>query len=189
MNIKPKWLRIDELTNALNYLQMLNQFVLKVNEDPFYWKWIMITLHGAMYGFAVSTIRGTNADIVVLQTRKGERLISFNEALKRCQDKSQMQYALLKEVLKLNDSKKDSIRKMKDLFRDEFIHFKPKGQSIEVHYFIDIVIDGLDVIRFLGIQTYSGYRYNLNKQRKVKSLVFQTKKIIKELYLYKEIKI
>lgn len=88
MNIKPKWLRIDELTNALNYLQMLNQFVLKVNEDPFYWKWIMITLHGAMYGFAVSTIRGTNADIVVLQTRKGERLISFNEALKRCQDKS-----------------------------------------------------------------------------------------------------
>jgi len=39
------------------------------------------------------------------------------------------------------------------------------------------------------MQTYSGYRYNINKQRKVKSLVFQTKKFIKGLDLFKEIKI
>jgi hypothetical protein len=188
MNIKEKYLRIEEHTNALNYLMMLHQFVLKVKEDPFYWKWIMITLHGAIYGFAVSTIRGTDAESVTTNTRKGERLISFNEALRRCQNKSWMQYALLNETLILSESQKKSIRKMKDIFRNEFMHFKPKGWSIELHFFIKITLDCLDVIRFLGIQTYSGYRYNLSKQRKIKSLIFQTKKEIKKSDLYNEVK-
>lgn len=189
MSVKAKWLRIEEHTNALNYLVMLSQFVLKINEDPFYWKWIMITLHGAMYGFAVSMIRGTDVESVIINTNNGERLISFNEALRRCQNKSWMQYALLNETLILSESQKKSIRKMKDLFRNEFIHFKPKGWSIELHLFIEITLDCLDVIRFLGIQTYSGYRYNLSKQRKVKSLIFQTKKEIKKSVLYKEVNI
>lgn len=189
MNIKAVWLRIEEHTNALNYLVMLSQFVLKINEDPFYWKWIMITLHGAIYGFAVSTIRGTDVESVIINTKNGERLISFNEALRRCQNKSWMQYALLNETLILSESQKKSIRKMKDLFRNEFMHFKPKGWSIELHLFIKITLDCLDVIRFLGIQTYSGYRYNLSKQRKIKSLIFQTKKEIKKSVLYKEVKI
>lgn len=186
-SVKAKWLRIDEQTNALNYLEMLNKFVYKVNENRFYWKWVMITLHGAMYGFAVSAIRGTNSDSVVISTKNGERLISFDEALRRCQDKIWIQYALLNEALILTESQKKSIRKMKNLFRNEFIHFKPKGWSIEIHDFIRITLDCLDVIRYLGIQTYSGYGYNFNKQRKVKSLVFQTRKIITRLDLYKDI--
>jgi hypothetical protein len=187
--IEAKWLRVDEQTNAVNYLEMLNNFVYKVDENRFYWKWVMISLHGAMYGFAVSTIRGTNSDSVVITTKNGERLISFDEALRRCQDKFWIQYALLNEVLVLTETQKESIRKMKNLFRNEFIHFKPIGWSIEIHDFIRITLDCLNVIRFLSIQSYSGYRYNLNNQRRVKSLVFQTKKIIKRLDLYKETKL
>jgi len=84
-----------------------------------------------------------------------------------------MQYALLNKVLVINSSQNDSIRKMKDIFRNEFMHFKPKGWSIEV-------------LRFLGIQAYSGYRHNQSKQREVKSIVFQCKQLIKKSDLYKE---
>jgi hypothetical protein len=186
MNIKAKWLRIEEHTNAYNYLEMVKYFLSVTESNVNYWKWVMISLHGAIYGFAVSSIRGTNSESVVLKTRKGERLISFNEALKRCQDKSWMQYALLNKVLVLNSSQNDSIRKMKDIFRNEFMHFKPKGWSIEIHDFPIIALDCLEVLRFLGIQAYSGYRHNQNKQRKVKSIVFQCKQLIKKSDLYKE---
>jgi hypothetical protein len=183
MEVSAQWLRLEEHSNALNYLEMLKEFSLNIAEDPFYWKWIMISLHGAIYGFAISTIRGTNVDSVV--NNKG-RLISFDEALKRCQNKSWMQYALLNQVLALNSSQNDSIRIMKDIFRNEFMHFKPKGWSIEIHDFPIITLDCLEVLRFLGIQAYSGYRHNQNKQRKVKSIVFQCKQLIKKSDLYKE---
>ena len=186
MNIKAKWLRIEEHTNAFNYLEMVKYFLSFTESNVYYWKWVMISLHGAIYGFAVSSIRGTNSESVVLKTRKGERLISFNEALKRCQNKSWMQYALLNKVLVLNSSQNDSIRRMKDIFRNEFMHFKPKGWSIEIHDFPIITLDCLEVLRFLGIQAYSGYRHNQNKQRKVKSIVFQCKQLIKKSDLYKE---
>jgi hypothetical protein len=186
MNIKAKWLRIEEHTNAFNYLEMVKYFFSVTESNVYYWKWVMISLHGAIYGFAVSSIRGTNSESVVLKTRKGERLISFNQALKRCQNKLWMQYALLNKVLVLNSSQNDSIRKMKDIFRNEFMHFKPKGWSIEIHDFPIIALDCLEVLRFLGIQAYSGYRHNQNKQRKVKSIVFQCKRLIKKSDLYKE---
>ena len=139
--VKAKWLRIDEHTNALNYLEMLNKFVSKVNENKIYWKWVMISLHGAMYGFAVSAIRRTNSESVVIRTKNGERLISFDEALQRCQDRSWIQCPLLAEVLILTESQKNSIRKMKNLFRNEFINFKPKGWSIEIHYLTHLTHD------------------------------------------------
>ena len=41
----------------------------------------MIALHGAMYGFAVCAVRGTDPDRVM----NGENLISPREALIRCQ--------------------------------------------------------------------------------------------------------
>ena len=186
MNIKAKWLRIEEHSNAFNYLEMVKYFISMTESNINYWKWVMISLHGAMYGFAVSAIRGTNSESVVLKTRKGQRLIGFDEALKRCKNKDWTRYALLDEVLILNVSQKQSIRLMKEIFRNEFVHFKPKGWSIEIHGFPFITLDCLSVIRFLGVQTYSGYGYSQYKQRKVKSIVFQCNKIIKNSKLFKE---
>jgi len=188
MNIKARWLRIEEHSNALNYLEMVKYFLSMTTSDIYYWKWVILSLHGAIYGFAVSAIRGTNSGSVVVKTKKGDRLISFHEALSRCQELSWIRYAMLNSSLVLNDSQKKSIGIMKNVFRNEFVHFKSKGWSIEIHDFPLITMDCLDVIRFLGIQTYSGYRMNQYKQRKIKSLVFQSKKIIKKSTLFKEAK-
>ena len=45
------------------------------------WKWILISVHGALYGFAICALRCTDSQRVM----KGQNLISPREALLRCQ--------------------------------------------------------------------------------------------------------
>lgn len=184
--IKAKWLRIEEHTNALDYLEKVFFFLKEVENNYYSWKWVIISLHGAMYGFAISACRGTNSDSVIKYTKRGERLIDFNTALKRCQDLGWMQYALSPKVLELTPSQKKSINRMKATFRNEFEHFKPKGWSIEIHDFPIIALDCLDVIRFLAVETDNPFRLGAVKFRKAKSFIYQSKKLIKNSSLYEE---
>jgi len=80
--VSAKWIRFDEITNALDYLEKCFTFLLTVKNEPQNWKWVVITLHSALYGFAISACKGMNSESVVSRTKKGqERLIDFNEAL------------------------------------------------------------------------------------------------------------
>ncbi|MFZ0456136.1 MAG: hypothetical protein WAM24_20475 [Ignavibacteriaceae bacterium] len=186
MIVNAKWLRIEEHTNAFDYLEKAKMF-LESCEDNFYsWKWVMISLHGAIYGFAISACKGTNADVVIKKSKKGESLISFDEALNRCQESTWMKYAMSSNVLKLTDSQKESIRHMKNIFRNEFMHFKPKGWSIEIHDFPLITLDCFDVLEFLVLKTYNCFRFSSYKIKKFKSLIYQSRKMIKHSNLYKE---
>ena len=186
MKIKAKWLRIEEHTNALDYLEKIYLYLLNPDKHHYSWKWIMICLHGAMYGFAISACKGSNSESVIEHTKRGEKLIYFNTALKRCQDINWMRYAMADKVLVLNDSQKKSIKRMNMTFRNEFEHFKPKGWSIEFHDFPIIVLGCLDVIRMLSVDTDTKYRLGESKLRRTKSLIYQSKKIIIQSDLYKE---
>src|SRR5438132_11794244 len=78
------WLRLDELTNALDNLEMCSHF-LGTLPHPVRWKWGILALHQAIYGFAICAVKGTD-DMSVLEHKKPPktpRLISFWEALKR----------------------------------------------------------------------------------------------------------
>jgi len=52
--------RTDELENAIDYLEQVAHFYLD-SQFQHRFKWLMITLHGALYGFGVLAIKGTNA--------------------------------------------------------------------------------------------------------------------------------
>ncbi len=186
---RAKWLRIEEHTNALDYLVRVYQFLTEVDKNYYSWKWVMIALHGSIYGFAISACRGADSTSVIKTSKKGnEWLINFDTALKRCQDSSWMKYAMSPKTLVLTVSQKESIRRMKDLFRNEFEHFKPKGWSIEIHGFPIITLDCLEVIRFLAIETDTPFSLGSTKVRKIKSIIFQCKKLIRNSTLYKETK-
>jgi hypothetical protein len=86
--IKGKYLRFTEETNALDYLERAGEFIKSTSSDPKVWKWVILSLHGALYGFAISACKGSDYQSVVRKTKKGhERLITLDEALKMCQDK------------------------------------------------------------------------------------------------------
>lgn len=188
--IKPKYLRLSEETNALDYLERAYSYIQQVEGDILAWKWVVLALHGALYGFAICACRGTNPDNVTYKTKKGiERLISFNEALKRCQNPNWMNMTIMSKHLKLTDQQRESISKLKRRFRDAFEHYIPKGWSIEAHGMPQITIDVLEVIRFLALDTGNYVHLNQTQKKRIKSIVYQSKRLLRNSKLYKETKL
>lgn len=68
-NAKETWWRLDEKHNALDYLEMGVRSLMEVERTPWAWKWVCIALHGALYGFGVCALQGTNYELV-LQSNK-----------------------------------------------------------------------------------------------------------------------
>lgn len=184
--IKPKILSLSEEENALDYLEQAYNFIKQAENNNLAWKWVIIALHGALYGFAICALKGTDPDRVTYTTKSGKKLISFNKALKRCQKPEYMHMLATSKCLQLTDEQNESIHYLKDTFRNNFEHFIPKSWYIELHGIPKIVIDVLDVIRFLALDTGNYIDLTEKQMKKVKSIVFQSKKILKMSTLYKE---
>jgi hypothetical protein len=186
--IKRKYLRFSEETNALDYLERAGEFIKATSSDSNAWKWVILSLHGALYGFAISACKGSNYESVIKKTRKGhERLITLDEALNICQDEKWMGTLHGALALNLSDSQKDSIRRLKATLRNNFEHYIPGGWSIEMHGFPRISMDILDVIRFLAVETFRYQHLNQAQRKKIKSIVFQSNKFLKSSPLHLEL--
>ncbi len=178
-----KWLRLTEEKNALDYLEKAAYFIKKTSEDYVNWKWVILGLHGALYGFAISACRTT--DSLRATTKKG-KLISFWQALKLCQDHNHMKMLMRSKPLVLSQSQKESIDQLKNDFRNEFEHFTPKGWSIEVHGMPKIAIDALETIRFLALETNTFVHLSPTERTHVESLIDNSLEFLKKSGLYKE---
>lgn len=184
---KAKYLRLSEQTNALDYLEQAYSYILQTEVNAIAWKWVVLALHGALYGFAICALKGTNPDNVTYMTNRGEiRLISFGKALKRCQDPNWMRMTVMSKPLQLTDAQKMSILRLRQLLRNKFEHYIPKGWSIEIHGMPQIAVDILDVIRFLALETGNYTHLKQTQRRRIRSIVLQGKKLLKQSKLYKE---
>ena len=189
VKIKAIYLRLSEEVNALDYLEQAYRYIRQTDTNTIAWKWVVIALHGALYGFTICALKGTNPDNVTFKTKKGDKLVSFDEALKRCQDSNQMKMTVMSKYLQLSDQQKESIRQLKNTLRNNFEHYKPMGWSIEIHGMPQIAINVLEVISFLALDTGNYVNLTQKQKRRVKSIVFQSKQILKQSQLYKESKL
>ena len=188
--IRTKYLRLSVEKNALDYLSKSVRFIEEAESDPIAWKWVINSLHSALYGFAIAALQGTNPDNVTTQLKSGrEKLISFHDALMRSQDPRFMRMLSTSQTLVLTDDQKRSIRFLKDVFRNSFEHFIPRGWSIEIHGFPQMAIDVLDAIRFLALDSGNYINLSTSEERKVNSLIFRAKRRLRLSKLYKEAKI
>jgi hypothetical protein len=184
---RAKWLRFTEEDNALDYLEKAAFFICQTESDRKAWKWVVLSLHSALYAFAICAIKGTNPDRVTYKTKKGKvLLIDFDEALTRCQDPKWMRLYVHSRPLILTDNQKWSINKLKKEFRNQFEHYQPLAWSIEIHGFPQIALDILDVIRFLAFESGNIIYSRHNIARKIRSHIFQSKKFLRSTVLYKE---
>jgi len=181
-----RYIKFSEESNALDYLEKAYHFIQKVDRNPNDWKWVIIALHGALYGFAVCACRGTDPHNVTFKSKNSEKLISFDEALQTCQDPKIMKMTTLSKHLELSSKQKESIDILKKTIRNNFEHFIPKTWYIEIHGFPQIAIDVLDVIRFLALEAHNYSHLSTYQTRQLKSYVYQSKKLLKNSKLYKE---
>ena len=209
------------------------------------WKWVIISLHGALYGFAICALKGTNSYRVMKSGKEssieikvipkgientnlppnfkisdngskkrlkfkgimtmGEanqllklsddesyqeaveklydqthELISFWEAIERCQEPQWMSMTVQSRVLNLSNSKRDSIKTLHDALRNNFEHYRPKHWEIEIDVMSQITMDVLEVIRFLALDTGNYVPLNESQKKRVRSIIFQCKRLYKQ---------
>jgi hypothetical protein len=156
------YLRTDEAEEAVSALEMVSESLAGVKSDIYRWKWALIALHSAVQGFMVLALRGGNGlsalkdDVAAAWLEayeKGtplpqERLESYENLYRKIKGNRMLIYVHSKKFAP-KGTQGGSINKLKDL-RDDFIHFVPRGWSLEVSGLPRLFADCLDVIEFLG---------------------------------------
>jgi len=190
IKIRQEWMSLSEETNALDYLEQAYHYIQQTEKRVIAWKWVILTLHGALYGFAICALKGTNPDNVTFEIKEGEkRLIGFDEALRRCQDSKWMRMTVTSKHLQLTNQQKKSIEILRKWFRNNFEHYIPKRWIIEILGMPQIAIDILGVIRFLALDTGNYVNLDQEQKERVKLMVFQSKRTLEQSQLYKEYKL
>jgi hypothetical protein len=182
-----RWIRLTDERNALDSLKRVGKFIRETDRDPIAWKWVVLALHGALYGFAVSACKGSDYESVIRLRKDGSaHLIPLDEALKRCKDARWMGTLHGGVALETSATQAESIRRLKEMLRNRFEHYVPGGWSIEIHGLPEIAIDVLDVIEFLAVGTFRYQHLSRGEQRQVKFIVAQSKRRLKRSRLYRE---
>lgn len=149
VSLRNGYLALDEHVNNHDYLSRVLKFIVETRNDSLAWKWVMISLHAAIYGLAVRRCAGTSF-FRVLRPRKNqplvgtEPLIGFDEALQRCQAASSGSARIVLTV-----EQQASIRHLK-LIRNGFMHFMPSCTSHHIDSLRRSTQDGLDVVDMLA---------------------------------------
>lgn len=158
---KPIWLRTNEHTEAVMGLEAFYSHLLRVKRDPYYWKWAVIALQNSVQGFMVCALRGTN-NLAILTPKSAQQWVKARERGEPLSDEVLDGFLNLYKKIKGNlmiqyvDSQKfipkgkqgSSIKRLNSLRRD-FVHFAPKGLSLEVSGLPEICLDVLVIIDFL----------------------------------------
>jgi len=156
------YLRTDEAEEAISAIEMVSESVAGAKADIYRWKWALIALHSAVQGFMVLALRGSNGLAVLKDDVAAawldahdknlllpeERLDNYENLYKKAKGDRMLIYGHSKRFVP-SGSQGGSINKLKDL-RDDFIHFVPKGWSLEISGLPRIFADCLDFIEFLG---------------------------------------
>lgn len=172
-----KFILYDSELNAIDFLEKFVVFHKLSKSDPSYYKWIVISLFSALYGFAVSVSRETanslNAKDITFKKKNGEdRLEDFDAVLKMCQDRAFMRKGVNSRALKLTLNQKESISRLKNELRNNFEHFLPNfSWKIEIALIESIIPDILGVIEFLVFETNTYGFLDLERKKKIEILL------------------
>jgi hypothetical protein len=165
--------RLDETENALDYLETAVQALMEVERNPWAWKRVFINLHGALYGFGVCAVTGTNYERVVNKNKKTGReyLKHFNKIMKMCQKDKWMKQYVHSKTLKLTKDQQEAIDFVKDGLRNPLAHFIPKLWYVETEGLPDKAAHAFDVIEFLAVESGNVlFHQRSNGQKRVLAL-------------------
>jgi hypothetical protein len=98
-----EYARFADGSHSLDYLEKAVSFIKSATNKPEDRKWAVLAVHAALYGVMICNVKGTDADSVC--TGKKQRLIDFNEALKRCQEPNSANYGGCSTVLQISETR------------------------------------------------------------------------------------
>lgn len=180
-----RYYRLSEEQNAVDFLEKAYHAIRAYPRDKQAWKWLVLSLHSALYSFAICVLQGTDWETVTFKTRSGKKkLIGFDEALKRCQSAEQVGFCVDSKPLQLTPDQKDAIRFLKRK-RDQIEHYVPKFWSVEQHDVVTAAIEILDVIRFLALGS-GNVQLSAAERQAVETATEKGKAMLAATQLYKD---
>ncbi len=180
-----KYFRLSEEQNAVDYLDKAYHAIRTFQRDPHAWKWLVLSLHSALYSFATCVLQGTDWETVTFETKSGKKkLIGLDEALKRCQSAEQVGFYVHSKPLKLTPEQKDAIRFLKRV-RDQIEHYIPKSWFVEQHGVVTAATDALDVIRFLALDS-GNVQLSAGQRHTAETCTAKGKALLQATQLYKD---
>lgn len=156
------WLKTDEGEEAVSALEFLAELASTLPSNVHRWKWVIIVTHDAVQCFMVIALRQSDGrgpipdDLmakIIPAEAKGEvppreKLDDFMELYKKIKTPSRMEkYGQSKHFT--STTEQDRAMKMLHHLRNEFLHFTPKGWSLEVSGGPHLCLECLKIIDFL----------------------------------------
>ena len=175
-----KFLQLTAELNALDYFEKAISFIRETEESDIAWKWVAISLHGALYGFLVSACYGTNC-MAVVEGKNKDHLISFGEALKRCEEGREA------KALVVTEGERKSIDSLKRFLRDNYEHFRPRANLVKLDGITMIALDYVRMIETLATQGWVGVRLHEDGKLRVVELAAEARTLLSNSNLHLEL--
>jgi len=166
------WIRTDELDDAIDNLEM-TAFFLEELPSHRKWKWAIIAVHQALYGFAICSTTPSDASFALKDPSNPDSfLISIWTALKRARDPAWKRWGHSQPLVTSKEEDR-AIRKLVKEFRNEFAHFRPKAWAIEVSGMPDIFRRVLRVLDHFALTSDTITYYDEPMQERTESAIMR----------------
>lgn len=157
-----RWLRTDEREEAVRSLEWAEAQARSIETDPYAWKWVLISMHNAAQGFMVLALWNGNgllalrdkiaAKWIEAYTNGGqypvEKLDEFLNLYEKVKNPNNF-HTIESGPFSPGDSHDQSFKRLNS-FRNEFIHFTPKGWALELSGLPRVCLDTLDLVEYFG---------------------------------------
>lgn len=162
---KTHFLRTDEREEAIRSLEWAAQQASSISEDSYQWKWVLIALHNAVQGIMVLALWNGNGLLALRDKVASKWLDAYNNGGPYPVEKLDEFLNLYKKVKDKNNfhvigagpfspgASHDKSFTLLNSYRNEFIHFTPKGWSLELRGLPRVCLDALDLIEFFAWQS------------------------------------
>jgi len=152
------WLRTDEREDAIASLKLYLVALAKVHSDIVYWKWAIVSLHSAVQSLMAFHL-GFGNDLLVMTQEDAEAWLEAHESGAGYPETKMDSFLNLYKKIKKHEvlgykfvpsgQQGGSIKRL-NWFRNEFVHFMPKGWSIEMSGMPSICLDNLNIMKSLN---------------------------------------
>lgn len=183
MRLEEAYLRTDERSEAYNALVKTIQFLDEINEDTYNWKWFLVSLHNCLQAFMVLALKGSSSLSVMKQDHARRWLKAYEsnsrypevkmDSFLKLFEKIQSDFMMKNSNSKVFDSTEQittSIQELNDL-RNKFIHYMPKGWSLNITGLPSLGLDIVEVLRFLVSESGNINFYELERKKHTEQLI------------------
>lgn len=172
------YLRTDEELETANAMHMAAEFASNLVSDLHLWRWVIIAIHNAAQGVMVLSLRHGNGLLALNdesyaawmsayeknETPPAEKLDTYLNLYKKVKHKQWGQVGGNSRFVPQGAECGD-IKRLNSL-RNEFIHFTPKGWSLEVGGLTRISLAVARLISFLAFETTNVFWHSIEARQR-----------------------